>query len=71
MVVPGKPSSYALPEECPQGLTEYVTSLDIFVCQIHYSADPAKRHSEWREAKRKGIPRRDWAREMEIDWTYQ
>ena len=40
-----------------------------FVCQLHYSADPAKRDPKWKAEAQKNFPPRAWKREYEIDWA--
>lgn len=40
----------------------------IAIMRLHYSADPEKRSEEWQEEVRRGLSRRDWRREYEIDW---
>lgn len=38
------------------------------VMEIHYTADPAKRGSEWKAEVAASMPRRDFLREYEISW---
>ncbi|HUR99066.1 MAG TPA: hypothetical protein VMZ26_13450 [Pyrinomonadaceae bacterium] len=39
-----------------------------FVFQLHYSANPHKRSSEWRAAAKSGMPLAQWNQEYEIQW---
>lgn len=40
-----------------------------FVLEVHYSADPKKRSSQWKADEKQGIPLNDWNREYEIDFS--
>jgi hypothetical protein len=41
------------------------------VFELHYTADPAKRSTEWRDRIKSKMPVRDWNREYELQWdTY-
>lgn len=59
------------------GLTEPVKGIHVWrnpinkftVARIHYTADPAKRSAEWKEAARAGMAYTDWLREYEIVWS--
>lgn len=39
-----------------------------FVVDLHYTANPAKRGAEWREAVRQSMPKRDFEMEYEKSW---
>lgn len=40
----------------------------IYVAEVHYTADPAKRDPAWKTEAKRGIDERGWQREMEIRW---
>jgi hypothetical protein len=53
-----------------QGLTFYKNQKNGFsVLELHYSADPAKRSTAWRERESIGIGSTDWDREYELSWV--
>lgn len=53
-----------------EGVREWRNAKNKFyVFRLHYSADPEKRSSAWREEARAGMPERGWRQEYEIDFT--
>jgi hypothetical protein len=54
----------------PTGIQTWTNPRNGFaVFRLHYTADPAKRSTEWRERTQRGLSARDWRREYEIDWA--
>lgn len=52
------------------GIEERVTEAGIRVVRLHYTANELKRELAWQRAAREGYTsKRDWQREMEIDWS--
>jgi len=53
-----------------QGIEERITEAGIRVVRLHYTADERKRDPQWQRSAREGYTsKRDWQREMEIDWS--
>ena len=49
------------------GVTEWLCPRNgVYVAELHYTADPAKRDPQWKKAAQQGMPPRGWQREMEI-----
>jgi hypothetical protein len=52
-----------------EGVTEWTNPRNgVHVVRIHYTADPAKRERSWREEAKKGLDRKGWLREYEINF---
>jgi len=52
------------------GIEERITEAGIRVVRLHYTADERKRGTQWQRSAREGYTsKRDWQREMEIDWS--
>ena len=52
------------------GIEERITEAGIRVVRLHYTADERKRDPQWQRSAREGYTsKRDWQREMEIDWS--
>lgn len=43
-------------------------SNNFFVIDLHYTADPRKRSTEWRDAVKRSLPKRDYEMEYERSW---
>lgn len=56
--------------EIRKGLTKKYTPSGFCVVRLHYTADPIKATSEWKEGAKKGFKHEDkWKKEYEIDFT--
>jgi hypothetical protein len=51
------------------GFSERDTQSGIHVVRLHYTADSEKRSEEWKIEASRGLSKKSWAKEMEIDWT--
>lgn len=52
------------------GITEWSNSRNhFFVTRLHYTADPTKRSTAWKDATSANLALRAWNREYEISWT--
>lgn len=52
-----------------EGITEWANPRNrVFVCEVHYSADPEKRTPKWKADAQAGMDKRGWLREFEISW---
>ena len=66
---PEKGISFQLTEPV-KGIHVWKNPINKFtVARIHYTADPAKRSQEWKDAARAGMAYTDWLREYEIVWS--
>ena len=53
-----------------KGVTEWKNPRNgFFVLRLHYTADPGKRASLWKEKTSEGLSLRAWQREYEISWS--
>jgi hypothetical protein len=50
------------------GVHEYKKN-GVYVCRVHYTADPDKRVAEWIENEKEGSTAAGWEREMEINFN--
>lgn len=65
-VAPDPSASAATPIE---GVREWRNPRNrVYVCEVHYRADPEKRSAEWKAQAQAGMPMAGWNREFEIDW---
>jgi hypothetical protein len=53
--------------EAPVGCAAWISNSGARVLDIHYHCDPEKRTTQWRVTTSKGVPIREWMREMEKD----
>lgn len=52
-----------------EGITEWENPESrVFVCEVHYTADPDKRDPKWKADTMRGLDKNGWAREYEIAW---
>jgi hypothetical protein len=52
-----------------EGVTEWRNARNgIYVAQVHYTADPAKRSEAWRVLAKQGLDKKAWLREFEISF---
>lgn len=70
----------AFAEDAPSEIKSPMTGVEIWknpdngftVVDLHYTANPAKRSPEWRDAIKKSMPAKDFAMEYEKSWaTYE
>lgn len=66
---PDKGITFSL-KEPSKGIHVWKNPVNKFtVVRVHYTADPAKRSTEWKDAARAGMAYTDWLREYEIVWS--